>query len=56
MVALKEEEVDQYRKELVDIDRFLSIPSGFINEAIEGKPSEQLEEDHFKDILTENVL
>lgn len=56
MTRLTEEEVDQYRKEVVDIDWFLKLPEWYIKDEVNESPDKELEEDHFKDVLNTNVL
>lgn len=55
-VWLTEQEVDQYRKELVDIDWIMSIPHWYINDAVEQQPDETLWDDVLDNVLSENVL
>ena len=53
---LTETQIDQYRKQLVDIEWFLNIPGWYIEEALEEAPKEELEESLLDDVLNTDVL
>ena len=56
MTKLNESQVDDYRKELVDIDYLLKLPNWYIQENKKDDPDTELTEEHYKEELNFDVL
>lgn len=56
MTRLAEEQIDDYRKELVDIDYLLKLPESYIQENKKDDPDTELTEEHYKEELNFDVL
>ena len=56
MTRLQEIQIDDYRKELADIDWMMKLPQSYIQENKKEDPDTELTKEHYKDELNFDVL